>query len=124
MAALWWAESASEAERARVILRVFRSAQTVAPLEAGVFVEIAFGIEWDVEFEVAGVAFEPECAGLGAVAGGVGFVSESVGVLEEVEFLLEGRGEEDVVGAGDGVVVGVLGACGCVGWSVFGGDSV
>ena len=84
-------------------------------------VEVPVCVELCVDFEVSARRFYPHSAWSGTGAVVVGLCSWTVGVLEEVNLLVGVGGEEDVVFGCDGVVEGVVGACGCGGWVSGGG---
>ena len=70
-----------------------------------VFVEVIAGAEFDVQFQVTRVRLDPYVHGLCAEALTVGSFSRAVQVVQEVDLLLLGSCEIDIVLGGDWVVI-------------------
>jgi len=79
--------------------------QSVAPLQAFVFVEIESGIQADIDFDEASGGLDADVFWAAAVTLVVRAASHTVWVLEEEDLLGLGGGKVDVVGCRDGVVV-------------------
>lgn len=82
-----------------------RGLHGITPLEALVFVEVVAGAELDVQFQVAGVRLDAYVYGLRTEALAVGSFACAVQVVQQVDLLLLGGCEVDIVFGRDGVVV-------------------
>jgi len=70
-----------------------------------ILVEVVVGAEFDVQFQVTRVRFDPYVHGLCAEALAVGSFSRAVQVVQKVDLLLLGGREIDVILGGDWIVV-------------------
>ena len=82
-----------------------RGLHSVTPFEALVFVEVVAGAELDVQFQVAGVRLDAHVYGLSTETLAVWPLACAIEVVKQVDLLLLGGCEVDIVLGRDGVVV-------------------